>query len=85
MKYLYDLHCHTKEGSKCGASSLSDMVKYYHEAGFAGFCVTDHFTGNSTIPEEASWEERVNSIFELCDSVKDLADSLGVRVFAAIE
>ena len=85
MKYLYDLHCHTKEGSKCGASSVCDMVRYYAEQGFSGFFITDHFTGNSTVPESASWEERVNRIWEIYEEARPLADELGVLVFPAME
>jgi hypothetical protein len=29
MAYLYDLHCHTKEGSKCSDISVKEMVQLY--------------------------------------------------------
>ena len=43
MEYLYDLHVHSSECSKCAHSTLVEMVKAYKEAGFAGFAITNHF------------------------------------------
>ncbi len=85
MKYLYDLHCHTSEGSKCGASSVKELLEYYKNAGFSGFCITDHFTGNSTVPEGAPWRKRVESIWNIYDGIRNEAERLGVSVFPAME
>ncbi len=83
MKYLYDMHVHTREGSD--GSPLKDMVRYYHEMGYAGFCITDHFTGSSAVPEEASWEERVNRIWEVTEQASLEAEKYGLSVFTGLE
>ena len=63
MKVI-DLHCHTIEGSRCSHLSAADMVKFYQKQGYAGFCVTDHFTGSTTVPEGTPWEERIDRYFD---------------------
>lgn len=83
--YLYDLHCHTLHGSKCGHVTAREHLHYYKKLGFAGFCITDHFSGNSTLEEEVCWEDRVNLTFDVCNSIKDEADELGIKVFPAME
>ncbi|MBQ2676933.1 MAG: PHP domain-containing protein [Clostridia bacterium] len=60
MGYKYEMHLHTSEGSKCGGSTGAEMVKAFYEIGFAGLVVTDHFfNGNSTVPRDLPWAERV--------------------------
>lgn len=83
MKYLYDLHVHTREGSD--GAPAADMARYYHEMGYAGFCVTDHLTGSSAVPEEASWEERVNRIWEVRELAAAEAEKYGLAVFPGLE
>lgn len=85
MKYMYDLHCHSKEGSTCSNFPVKEMVNYYKEQGFDGFCITDHFTGSSTVPEGALWEDRVNKIWEILAQAQSEAEKVGITVFPALE
>lgn len=58
--YLYELHMHTLEGSKCAHSSVHDMVRRYKEIGFAGAVVTNHFTGgNTSVDKDLPWDQLV--------------------------
>ena len=63
MGYLFDLHCHNKEGSVCSRLPAKDMVDFYIKQGYSGFCVTNHFTGSTTVPDNYSWEDRVDHYF----------------------
>ncbi|MBR4749177.1 MAG: PHP domain-containing protein [Abditibacteriota bacterium] len=83
MKYLYDLHMHTKEGSD--GSPVKDMAAYYHEMGYAGFCVTDHLTGSSAVPEGAPWKDRVDRIWEVTGQAAAEAGKYGLSVFPGLE
>ena len=42
MNYKYELHCHTKEVSRCGAVPAAEIVKMYKENGYDGIVITDH-------------------------------------------
>ena len=44
-KYKYEAHLHTAETSLCGKVPAAEQVKRYHDAGYAGICVTDHLHG----------------------------------------
>ncbi|MBQ8210180.1 MAG: histidinol phosphatase [Clostridia bacterium] len=43
MPFKYELHCHTKEVSRCGGFYAADAVKLYKDAGYDGIVITDHF------------------------------------------
>ncbi|MBQ9760287.1 MAG: PHP domain-containing protein [Clostridia bacterium] len=39
----YELHIHTAECDKAAAMPAAELVRRYHEAGYAGMVVTDHY------------------------------------------
>ena len=82
MPYLYETHLHTVQGSACATSTGAEHARYYKSIGFKGIIVTDHFVnGNSRIPREGSWEERMN-IF--CSGYEDAyaeGQKIGLDVF----
>ncbi len=60
MGYLYETHLHTCEASACGRVHGEDYIPYLIGKGFSGLIVTDHFfNGNTCVPEELPWKERV--------------------------
>ena len=55
-----ETHLHTCEASRCGRVHGRDYINYMKEQGYSGIIVTDHFfNGNSAVPKELSWKERV--------------------------
>ena len=44
MEYKYEIHCHTKEVSRCGQLPVEELVKKYKEAGYSGIVLTDHYS-----------------------------------------
>ena len=45
MEYKYELHCHTKYGSRqCGRTEPKEIAKLYKEAGYSGVVITDHYS-----------------------------------------
>lgn len=60
MKYIYETHMHTKEASACSGTEAREFIKYMSDLGYSGIIITDHFfNGNSCIPKDLPWEERV--------------------------
>lgn len=85
MGYRYDLHCHTIEGSRCSHLTAAEMVAFYQKQGYAGFCVTDHFTGSTTVPEGTPWPERIDRYFESYEAAVKAAEGTGLTVFQGLE
>ncbi len=44
MEYKYEIHCHTKNVSKCGQIDVKELVEFYKEQGYSGMVLTDHFS-----------------------------------------
>ncbi|MBR3539127.1 MAG: hypothetical protein IKN79_08645 [Eubacterium sp.] len=60
MNYLYETHLHTVSASACSDTEGRDYIDFMMAAGYNGMIVTDHFfNGNSCIPAQLPWEERV--------------------------
>ena len=60
MEYIYETHLHTREASACSRTPAVEYIHYMKELGYAGIIVTDHFfTGNSAVPKNLPWEQRV--------------------------
>lgn len=81
-RYLYETHLHTMEASACASNDGVQHVRSYKEAGFSGIVVTDHFfNGNSCIPKELPWEERVEQFCKGYEHAKLEGDRIGLSVF----
>ncbi len=60
MQYIYETHLHTTEASRCSSTPAEDYIEYMSGIGYSGMIVTDHFfNGNSCIPRELPWKDRV--------------------------
>jgi len=84
--FKYETHLHTAESSKCGASSGAELARHFHALGYAGMFVTDHFlNGNTTVPAELPWDERVAWFCRGYDAAAGEGRRLGLEVFFAWE
>lgn len=84
--FKYETHLHTAETSKCARSTGAEMARFFASRGYAGIFVTDHFfNGNTTVPQELPWEEKVTRF--LCGYEEAAAEGkkLGLDVFFAWE
>lgn len=80
--FLYELHTHTALCSKCASSSPEDLVKFYHDLGFDGICITDHFlNGNTPHPRYLSYNERIKRYMQSYYAAKEAGEKLGIKVF----
>ena len=85
MGFKYELHCHCAEGSACSDFPVREMVRFYKEHGYDGMVLTDHFSGNSAIPDWNTWEERVEKHFAIYEEARDEGEKIGIDVFFGLE
>ncbi|MDD3866206.1 MAG: PHP-associated domain-containing protein [Eubacteriales bacterium] len=86
MNYLYELHLHTAETSKCGQSSAADMIKALADKGISGTVVTDHFVNaNARVDRDAPWHEQIDQILEGYRQAVIAGQTYGVQVFLGWE
>ena len=84
--YKYETHLHTKEGSACSSAPAADMARAHKEMGYDGIFVTNHFfNGNTSVPRDLPWEERVDRYCEGYEIAKAVGDEIGLKVFFGIE
>ena len=85
----FDLHVHTAEISPCGRVPAAEMVRRYHEAGYAGCFITDHLSRYG-LPEDIDkpWPQVVEAFlrgYELARAEGLLAGiSSGASLAAAL-
>ena len=80
--YRYDLHVHTYEGSACARSPGADLADFYHEKGYDGIVVTDHFwTGNTRVDRDLPWKDWLAAFRLGFEHTKARGDEIGLAVF----
>ncbi len=84
--YKYETHMHTSEGSACANSTGAEMADKYKAEGYTGIIVTDHFfNGNSAVPRDLTWEERIDIFCTGYENAKARGDEIGLDVFFGFE
>lgn len=79
--YKYDAHVHTSEGSACACTTGAEMADAYKALGYDGIIITDHFfNGNSAVPRELPWEEKIALLCKGYENAKQRGDEIGLRV-----
>ena len=86
MKYLYETHLHTCQGSACGISKGCEYPKLYQDLGYDGLFVTDHFfQGNCAAPRTGVWKDRVDAYMAGYLDALNTGEKIGFKVFFGIE
>ena len=84
--YKYETHAHTSETSKCSKLSGAELVRFYKELGYTGLFISDHFfNGNTTVPKDLPWAERVKLFCKGYDNAYEEGKRVGLNVFFAWE
>lgn len=84
--YKYETHMHTFEASACGGSTGAEMADKYKSEGYTGIIVTDHFfNGNTAVPRDLPWKERVELFCKGYENAKARGDEIGLDVFFGFE
>lgn len=70
------------EASACSIKTGKELVRIYKKAGYSGIIITDHFfNGNTAIPYNLPWEERVDLFCKGYENAKEEGDKIGLSVF----
>ncbi len=86
MMFLYEMHCHTAEGSRCASLSGAELARLYAEKGYQGIVVTDHFySGNTAIDRKVPWTQWVSGFLKGYENAKKEGEELGLQVFLGWE
>ena len=83
--FRYETHLHTNIVSACSGFSPEEIVARYRKLGYQGVFVTDHFlNGNTTVPQNLPWKERVARFCDGYRAVKACAKG-ALDVFFGLE
>jgi PncC family amidohydrolase len=86
MPHRYELHAHTKEGSACASVPAKDIMRMYRDNGYAGVCITEHFTGGkNALPNDTPWERRVAFFDAAFQKAREEGEGIGLSVFFGFE
>ena len=86
MLYKYETHSHTSETSRCSRISGAELARFYKSLGYDGLFVTDHFFGgNTSVPYDLDWDERVRLFLAGYRAAKAEGDRIGLDVFPGWE
>ncbi len=84
--YKYETHLHTKEGSACSSAPAEEMAQAHKKLGYDGIFVTNHFfNGNTSVPRELPWKDRVELYCSGYELAKRTGDEIGLKVFFGLE
>ena len=84
--YLYETHCHSSDCSRCGHSTVRELVRAYHAAGYAGMVLTDHFvTGSTAVDRKLPWDQQMRQYYDAYLAACDEAAPLDFDVIFGFE
>lgn len=84
--FLYEMHCHTSGCSACAASAPAEMVRAFHEQGYQGLVLTNHFIyGNNCVPRDLSWREKMRCYWREYELAREEGEKLDFDVLFGIE
>lgn len=87
MKYKYETHLHTSPVSACASADVDETVRAYHEMGYAGIFITNHYLDGNIAYEVRAlpFDEQLDFYYRAYTRAKRLGDELGIDVFFATE
>lgn len=82
-----ETHLHTWPVSSCSRIVPREMIRLYHEAGYATVFVSDHFARYhfDRLPEGLSWKEKTAMLCAAYEEAKEEGESLGMNVLFSPE
>ena len=84
--FKIETHLHTSESSPCAQIDATQMVRFYHEAGYKSVIITDHFMQKYLDEYDSkSWKNAVDRFFLGYRNAKAEGDKLGINVIMGVE
>jgi predicted metal-dependent phosphoesterase TrpH len=85
-EYLFELHMHTSEVSPCGKVPAKKAVRMYHDMGYDGVCITDHFYKRYFERLGGiSWKEKADTYLKGFRAAREEGSICGVSVVLGME
>lgn len=86
-RFLYDMHIHTAETSKCGWMPGAFLAQLYKAAGYSGIVITDHFHEGyfSSLDCYNDWEKCVDHFLAGYRAAAEMGERLGLDVIMGAE
>ncbi len=86
LGFKYETHFHTDETSPCGKVKAEDAVRIYHQAGYTGLVVTDHyFNGFFEMHPFINWDKKIDLFLEGYRSALNEGRKLGMDIHLGME
>lgn len=84
--YKYETHLHTAQTSPCGKVKAEDAVRIYHDAGYTGIMVTDHYySGFFEKHPFMSWDKKIGLYLDGYQKALEAGRLLNVDVHLGME
>ncbi len=84
--FRIDTHMHTSETSACGKIAAKDAVRLYHQAGYQGVIITDHYyDGFFEALGKMNWEQKIDHYLSGYRSAHEEGKKLGMKVLLGME
>lgn len=82
----YETHFHTAETSPCGKVPASEGVRIYHDAGYAGIAVTDHYFRDFFDRQpQGSWKHKVDAYLKGYRHALETGIKIGIDIYMGME
>lgn len=75
--FLYEMHAHTRETSRCANIEAFEMIREYIKAGYRGIVITDHMSPSTFVKFEDKnipWHEKVDYFLQGYHAALEAAD-----------
>ena len=84
--YRIEMHAHSHPVSYCGEASPKRVVEIYHELGYHGVVLSNHFAYKGGLfSEEGTKEELLKRYLDAFAEAKETAEKLGMKAYLAAE
>jgi predicted metal-dependent phosphoesterase TrpH len=85
-QYCIDMHVHTGEVSPCGRVKARKVVRMYHEAGYHGIVITDHFyDGFFESLTGLTWTQKIDRFLHGYREAAEEGSKIGLYVLLGAE
>lgn len=86
LRLHYETHFHTREVSSCATVAAAEAVQLYHQLGYTGLVVTDHYyRGFFEKQEPQAWTDMVDIFLSGYEQAKQAGSALGIVVLPGME
>ncbi len=82
---MFETHLHTAETSACAELSAREIVALYHEKGYSGMVVTDHYVDTFFEGSALPWREQIDRFLVGYSRVKQYGAVYGMTVLLGME